>query len=65
MVDSSDRHGEQQAQQRLQKVLRGAFAGPPTQLKDIPKKTGESRAVKRAKVLPSQGGKHAAKDNHS
>jgi hypothetical protein len=32
-----------EAAQRLKKVLRGAFAGPPTPLKDIPKKTGESR----------------------
>ena len=28
---------------RLEQVLKGAFAGPPTQLKAIPKKDGESR----------------------
>jgi hypothetical protein len=33
--------------QRLHAILRGVFAGSPTQLKDIPKKSGESRAVKR------------------
>ena len=33
--------------ERLGKILRGAFAGPPTALKDIPKKSGESRALKR------------------
>lgn len=32
-----------EAKRRLQAILRGAFAGPPTQLKDIPKKRGESR----------------------
>jgi len=29
---------------RLQKILAGAFSGPPTPLKAIPKKNGESRA---------------------
>src|ERR1700704_2677360 len=28
-----------------QGVLRGAFSGPPTPLKDIPKRNGESRAA--------------------
>jgi hypothetical protein len=35
--------------QRLQKILQGAFSGPPTPLKDIPTKTGESRSLKRKK----------------
>jgi hypothetical protein len=39
----------QQAEQRLQKILRGAFAGPPTPLKDIPTRTGESRKLRRKK----------------
>jgi hypothetical protein len=34
-----DDHGEQQ---RLQKILQGAFSGPPTPLKDIPTRDGES-----------------------
>lgn len=33
--------------QRLKSILRGAFAGSPTPLKDIPKKGGESRKEKR------------------
>jgi hypothetical protein len=37
------------AQQRLRKILKGAFSGPPTPLKDIPTKTGESRSLKRKK----------------
>lgn len=32
--------------QRLQAILRGAFAGPPTPLKDIPKRNGESRLTR-------------------
>jgi len=28
-----------------EKILHGAFSGPPTPLKDIPKRNGESRAV--------------------
>jgi hypothetical protein len=37
------------AKQRLQKILRGAFSGPPTALKDIPTRTGESRKLQRKK----------------
>jgi hypothetical protein len=32
---------------RLQAILRGAFAGPPTPLKDIPTRDGEQRAVRK------------------
>jgi hypothetical protein len=35
--------------ERLQKLLKGAFSGPPTPLKDIPTRTGESRAVRKKK----------------
>jgi hypothetical protein len=34
---------------RLDAVLRGAFAGPPTPLKDIPTKDGESRKPRKTK----------------
>jgi hypothetical protein len=37
------------AEQRLQKILQGAFSGPPTPLKDIPTRDGESRKLKRKK----------------
>jgi hypothetical protein len=40
----SERNPE--TEQRLQKILQGAFSGPPTPLKDIPKRNGESRVVK-------------------
>jgi hypothetical protein len=46
----------QEPRQRLQAVLRGAFAGPPTSLKDIPKKNGESRA-KQSNGMSSQSKK--------
>jgi len=39
---------------RLQSVLRGAFAGSPTPLKDIPKRSGESRAIKKARAKQSK-----------
>jgi hypothetical protein len=31
--------------ERLQAILRGAFAGSPTPLKDIPKRNGKKRAI--------------------
>ena len=40
-----DSFGEQEARQRLADVLRGAFSGPPTPLKAIPKRNGESRRM--------------------
>jgi hypothetical protein len=40
---------DDEPQYRLQKLLQGAFSGPPTPLKDIPKKSGGSRSLKRAK----------------
>jgi len=36
----------EETKKRLAAALRGAFSGPPTPLKDIPKKGGESRAKK-------------------
>lgn len=43
-----DQYGKDEAVERLQKIMRGAFSGPPTPLKDIPKKSGESRASQKA-----------------
>jgi hypothetical protein len=39
-----DQYSPDEVKRRLQKMLRGAFSGPPTTLKDIPKKAGESGA---------------------
>ena len=42
---SDDQYSKQETQLRLEAALRGAFAGPPTPLKDIPKRNGEPRAT--------------------
>jgi hypothetical protein len=34
-------------QQRLEAILKGAFAGPPTPLKDMPTRSGETRKLER------------------
>jgi hypothetical protein len=39
--------------ERLQKILQGAFAGPPTPLKDVPTRTGDSRQLKRPTDTPA------------
>ena len=41
--EQRDQYSAGETEQRLRKILRGAFAGSPTPLKDIPKRTGESR----------------------
>lgn len=41
---SNQPSSKKEAKARLEAALRGAFAGPPTPLKDIPKRNGESRA---------------------
>lgn len=56
-----EQYSQKETDQRLQRILRGAFAGPPTPLKDIPKKNGESRAKKRAKKKDAKPQKNRAK----
>jgi hypothetical protein len=41
-MNKEDPHHSDEA--RLTAILRGAFSGPPTPLKEIPKRDGESRA---------------------
>jgi hypothetical protein len=45
---------QKEIQGRLQSILRGAFSGPPTPLKDIPKKSGESRHQAKKKPTASK-----------
>ncbi len=45
----SDRDDTKETEQRLQRILQGAFSGPPTPLKDIPTRNGESRKLERKK----------------
>lgn len=50
-----------ETEQRLQKILQGAFSGPPTPLKDIPTRSGESRKLERKpQRRRRQRKKHAA-----
>jgi hypothetical protein len=39
----------EEIEQRLQKILHGAFAGLATSLKDIPKRSSESRSIGKKK----------------
>jgi hypothetical protein len=36
----------EEPEKRLEAILQGAFSGPPTPLKDVPKKNGKQRAAK-------------------
>ena len=45
----TDQFSAEETNGRLQKILQGAFDGPPTPLKDIPTREGESRKLKRKK----------------
>ena len=47
MTKREEQYSPGDTDQRLGKILRGAFDGPPTPLKDIPKRSGESRAVRK------------------
>jgi hypothetical protein len=44
MSENPDQHSAKEAEQRLQKILQGAFSNPPTPLKDIPTRWGKQRA---------------------
>jgi hypothetical protein len=46
MVDKNQ-YNKEEARARCEAALRGAFNGPPTQLKDIPTKKGESRVQRK------------------
>jgi len=48
---------------RLQRILRGAFDGPPTPLKAIPKKNGRDRSSKRAPVKAASSEERARSEN--
>ncbi len=50
MATDSDQYNETETKERLQKILQGAFSGPPTPLKDIPKQNGKSRRIGKKKL---------------
>jgi hypothetical protein len=41
--DSEEHYPLEEAEQRLRKILRGAFAKPPTPLKAVPTRHGQAR----------------------
>jgi hypothetical protein len=45
MAKRDDQYSEAETEQRLKKILAGAFAGPPTPLKDIPTHEGKKRRL--------------------
>jgi len=47
---NDDRHESEETEQRLQKILLGAFNGAPTPLKNIPTHFGKKRAGKKIKT---------------
>jgi len=46
MSKSDESYSDEETRQRLRKILRGAFSGPPTPLKAVPTKQGKPRAKK-------------------
>jgi hypothetical protein len=44
-----DDGSKDETEQRLQLILKGAFSGPPTPLKAIPKRNGESREARKVR----------------
>ena len=54
------KNNEQERQRRLKAILQGAFSGPPTPQKDIPKKNGESRVVPDRPITTAADQVHAA-----
>jgi hypothetical protein len=45
MAKRDDGYSDAETEQRLKKIMQGAFAGPPTPLKDIPTQEGKKRRV--------------------
>jgi len=41
----SEQYSAEETKRRVEAAVRGAFSGPPTPLKDIPKRNGESRSL--------------------
>jgi len=50
MKRRSDNYSQDETDQRLKVIFRGAFSGPPTPLKAIPKKNGEARGKPKKKT---------------
>jgi hypothetical protein len=46
LIQMKKHQSEQETAERLNAILKGAFGGPPTPLKAIPKKDGTARSLK-------------------
>jgi hypothetical protein len=63
MQHGKDQCGEKETKKLLQKILHGAFSGPPTPLKDLPTREGESRRIgrKRPKTASAASARTASR----
>jgi hypothetical protein len=61
MPNQGEQYSTEEAQRRVRAILRGVFAGPPTALKDIPKRNGESRRLERRATAKSPRKRRAVK----
>lgn len=43
-TEDVEQYSAEETEQRLRRIMRAAFSGPPTPLKDIPKRNGKPRA---------------------
>jgi hypothetical protein len=50
--DHDEMHKPEETEQRLRKILRGAFSGPPTPLKAVPTRHGQKRAATKPSRSP-------------
>jgi hypothetical protein len=48
LAKRDEKYSDEEAQQRFRKLVQAALNTPPTPLKDIPKRNGESRGGKSA-----------------
>lgn len=62
MPESRDdeQYSEAETEQRVQKILQGAFAGAPTPLKDVPKRGGDIRAPRTKRHTSEEHNKAAS-----
>jgi hypothetical protein len=54
---SRENNTSEETEQRLRKIVRAALSGPPTRLKDIPKRNGKPRASRVKAAIHMSGSK--------
>jgi hypothetical protein len=63
MNSQDEQYSDEETKRRVESTLRGAFDGPPTPLKNTPKKSGAERSLKRRSNDASE--KPAQSENYS